>query len=273
MAKGLPYFKFIPTEWLTGDISVESFEAQGLFISICALYWQRDGKLSIEDVNRRYKKPTALQELTDRYFSVNEGFLSIKFLDEQLEERQHISSKNSDNGKKGGRPKHLKTQGEKPTANRPLTDRIPNGKPKKANKEEEKELELEEDNKDKGQNKILPLTIEDRQLVFKEKLKPFREAYSVDMLKAFFMYWTEMNENGKKMRFEKESTFEISRRLITWKNNEKNFSKNHNNGKATITDNLSTVDNFLRAKHGDAAVDQIQGRLGIVPINNPPENK
>lgn len=269
MAKGLPYFKFIPTEWLTGDISIESLEAQGLFINICALYWQRDGKLSIDDVNRRFKKPTALAELTDRFILVNDGFLSIKFLDEQLHERHHISCKNSDNGKKGGRPKHLKTQVEKPTANRNESGRKAIVKPKKANIEEEEELEEELINKGIGQNEILPPTIDDRKLAFKEKLKPFRENYSIEMLKSFFEYWTEINENGKKMRFEKQTTFEIQKRLVTWKNNENNFKKNHNNAKSTISDNLNTVDNFLRAKHGDAAVDQIQGRLGVIPVNNP----
>ena len=51
MAKGLPYFKFTPSEWLTGNICFEPLEVQGLFINICALYWQRDGQLSIEDIN------------------------------------------------------------------------------------------------------------------------------------------------------------------------------------------------------------------------------
>lgn len=136
MAKGLPYFKFTPTEWLTGDICFEDFEVQGLFINICAVYWQRDGKLSVEDINKRYKKPTAFDSLIDRFISVNDGFIHINFLDEQLHERGHISVVNSANGKLGGRPK---TKGTKPTANRPLTET----KAKKSQEEEEKEEEKE----------------------------------------------------------------------------------------------------------------------------------
>ena len=101
MAKNFPYFKFIATEWLTGDIVYEDFDTQGLFINICALYWQRDGKLSIEDINRRYKNEKVIQILSGRFFSVNDGFISISFLDEQLVDANHISKVNSENGKKG----------------------------------------------------------------------------------------------------------------------------------------------------------------------------
>jgi hypothetical protein len=116
MAKGLPYFKFTPSEWLTGDICFEDLEAQGLFINICAWYWQRDGVLSIEDINKRYNKPMALVSLSNRFFNLENNQISIAFLDEQLIERKHQSKENSKNGKLGGRPKVLKTLEEKPTA-------------------------------------------------------------------------------------------------------------------------------------------------------------
>lgn len=148
MAKNFPYFKFISTEWMTGDIVYESLAVQGLFINICALYWQRNGELSLEDINKRYKAPEELKELTDRFFSVNDGLVSIKFLDEQLEEANHISKTNSENGKKGGRPKALETEGKKPTA-------LPNESEKKQIRiKEEEEL-----NKSKEElNNNLPKT-------------------------------------------------------------------------------------------------------------------
>lgn len=100
MAKNFPYFKFIVSEWMTGDIVFESLSTQGLFINICALYWQRDGNLSIEDINKRYKNPVELNELIDRFIVINNEFISIKFLDEQLIDAGHISKINSDKGKK-----------------------------------------------------------------------------------------------------------------------------------------------------------------------------
>jgi hypothetical protein len=139
MAKGLPYFKFTPTEWMTGDICFESFEIQGLFINICALYWQRDGNLSLEDINKRYKEPTALDSLIGRFISVNDGLIGISFLDEQFIDRNHISKTNSLNGSKGGRPKTL---GKKPNAKRTKTET-------KANESQEEEEQEEEINKNK----------------------------------------------------------------------------------------------------------------------------
>ena len=147
MAKNFHYFKFIATEWLTGDIVFEDYELQGIFINVCAIYWHRDGKVSFEEIEKRLKSKR-LAELTDRFISVSNGFISIKFLDEQLIEANHVSKVNSENGKKGGRPKAATALKEKPTANRPLTDRQPN--------ESQIEIEL---NKNKGELEVNKLSI------------------------------------------------------------------------------------------------------------------
>jgi len=41
--------------------------------------------------------------------------------------------------------------------------------------------------------------------------------------KEFFEYWTEHGKDDKKMRFEKEKTFGLSRRLATWHKNQAKF--------------------------------------------------
>jgi hypothetical protein len=140
MAKNFPYFKFTATEWLTGDIVYESLELQGLFINVCALYWQRDGKLTIKDLIRRYKNQSLINELIDRYIWNEQGNILIKFLDEQLIEANHISKVNSENGKKGAEAKRNKAN-----AKRPLNDS------KAILSKEEKEEEI---NKNKNKNKI-----------------------------------------------------------------------------------------------------------------------
>jgi len=138
LMKELPYFKFYSTEWMTGKIVFESLELQGLFINICALYWKNGGVLKISEIEQRYKKKTLIAKLTDRFFSVNDGFISISFLNEQLIERQEVSKKNSQNGSKGGRPS---SEEKKANANPNESDH----KPKKSNKELEEERELEEE--------------------------------------------------------------------------------------------------------------------------------
>lgn len=144
MAKNFPYFKFTATEWLTGDIVYESFELQGLFINVCALYWQRDGNLTIQDLIKRYKNESLIKELVDRYILIIDENISIKFLDEQLIEANHISKVNSENGKKGAEAKRNKAN-----AKRPLNDSIA------TLSKEEKEEEINKNNK-KNKNKNLP---------------------------------------------------------------------------------------------------------------------
>ena len=74
-------------------------------------------------------------------------------------------------------------------------------------------------NKDINKDSI---TIDERKNVFKEQLKQYLNTYSKDMLNDFYLYWTEHNPGGNKMRFEKQDIFDIKRRLITWnKNNRK----------------------------------------------------
>lgn len=40
----------------------------------------------------------------------------------------------------------------------------------------------------------------------------------------FYYYWSEHSKKGRKMRFEKEKTFDIKRRLVTWMKQKKKFS-------------------------------------------------
>ena len=58
-------------------------------------------------------------------------------------------------------------------------------------------------------------------------LKIGKGIYNQDMLDDFCNYWTERNISGRKMKFEMQKTFDISRRLAKWHKNsfEWNFKK------------------------------------------------
>jgi hypothetical protein len=66
--------------------------------------------------------------------------------------------------------------------------------------------------------------LEIRTLAFKETLIPFKQKYSIEMLKDFFGYWTEPNKSNTKLKFELQQTWSISRRLETWAKNDKTFA-------------------------------------------------
>lgn len=70
-----------------------------------------------------------------------------------------------------------------------------------------------------------------RKAEFKNSLHPFLKEYSSRMIQDFFEYWTEHGENDKKMRFEKEKSFGIKRRLSTWNKREKEFNAKKQNNK------------------------------------------
>lgn len=67
--------------------------------------------------------------------------------------------------------------------------------------------------------------LQTRTKLFKDKCRPYLSDYGHEILLSFFNYWSEPTQDNKKMRFELEKTFEISRRLTTWKKNESNFKK------------------------------------------------
>ena len=66
-------------------------------------------------------------------------------------------------------------------------------------------------------------SLETRSLAFKSELVPFKQNYSIDMLKSFYDYWTEPNHSKTKMRYEMEKTFDVDRRLKTWSKRQKDF--------------------------------------------------
>jgi hypothetical protein len=69
--------------------------------------------------------------------------------------------------------------------------------------------------------------IEDRMSAFKESVFDFLPNYSNQMLTSFFEYWAEMNKTKTKMRFEKQETWDIKKRLKRWADNNFNFKTNN----------------------------------------------
>lgn len=81
----------------------------------------------------------------------------------------------------------------------------------------------------KGNDIKVNKSIIERSQDFYKSLTPFLEIYNEELIQKFHLYWTEHGERDKKMRFEKEKSFGISRRLSTWKEKEKSFAKKENN--------------------------------------------
>jgi hypothetical protein len=227
MAKELPYFRFEPSEWDNGNIQMCSRESKGLFIDLCSLYWSRLGELPYALALQKLCNgiEVALQELKKHdIFGVIDGQIVIDFLDEQLSERGQVSEKRRNAAQKRWNDASALQVQSKSNANRIEENRI------KEKKKEEKIITA---------SKLA--TIETREIEFRDKLIPYIDTYGKEMLRAFYDYWTEKNEGGKKMKFEMQRVFEIEKRLRTWSNN--NFQKN---GKSNGTPKTFDKDKLTR---------------------------
>lgn len=73
-------------------------------------------------------------------------------------------------------------------------------------------------------------SIEERYNEFRAEILLYRNLYTDDMLEEFFNYWTEHGTNDRKMRFEKQTSWETSKRLARWANNNNKYAnRNYQN--------------------------------------------
>lgn len=69
-------------------------------------------------------------------------------------------------------------------------------------------------------------TIEKRKKEFAEQVRQHISSdFDKDEATKFYNYWTEKNDKGRKMKFEKQTTFEISKRILTWISNKNEWKK------------------------------------------------
>ncbi|QDP57243.1 MAG: hypothetical protein Unbinned221contig1000_31 [Prokaryotic dsDNA virus sp.] len=74
----------------------------------------------------------------------------------------------------------------------------------------------------KKESKPVKKSIEQREYEFMDDMTEFVGTYSKQMLRQFFDYWTERGKNDRLMRFEKQKSFDIKKRLVTWSSKEWN---------------------------------------------------
>ncbi len=70
------------------------------------------------------------------------------------------------------------------------------------------------------------------------EIMEYQGEFPLDMLKAFWNYWSEPNLTKTKMKKELEKTWDTKRRLETWKRNGEKFNKNGTNGNNGHSDTL-----------------------------------
>ena len=195
MSKELPYFRFYPSEWLEGDITLENERTQGFFITLLSWYWKKDCIIDLEFINKRLVNGKAtLKQCLNNLIESNiikvddNQTVTINFLDNQYDLLSEKRQKLVEAGRAGGKAS----------------------------------LKYRLSYKDKDNNKD---KINIRREKFIQSVIAFN-SYPKEMLEKFINHWTELNKSKTKMKFELQQTFEISKRLVTWKNNEIKFQNN-----------------------------------------------
>ncbi len=93
-------------------------------------------------------------------------------------------------------------------------------KQKTSQKQDIKDVEVKQ-----IKSKTKTKTVEERAKDLYDKCLEYFYEYGAEMLREFYDYWTEIGDNQILMRFEREKTFELSKRLARWKSNNINKSK------------------------------------------------
>lgn len=86
------------------------------------------------------------------------------------------------------------------------------------------------------------MTIEQR----KEEFIKLCQMANPDITEDFIEYWTEHSINGKKMRYEKETVFDIKRRWGTWQRNNIKFNRYQPVKSNPISDTMNAFDNVIK---------------------------
>lgn len=80
--------------------------------------------------------------------------------------------------------------------------------------------------KGKGMARARNRSLEEREQDFYNSLIPHLAEYGSDMIRDFFNYWSEPNQQKTKMKFELQKTWAIKGRLATWNKNQSKFENN-----------------------------------------------
>jgi len=94
--------------------------------------------------------------------------------------------------------------------------------------------------------------IDERMTTFCNEVAVIAESKNIDVETArnFAEYWTEHNTGGSKMRFEKETTWNTSRRLNTWMRNKRTNFGRTNGQQQTTGSGLADLASIIAARHG-----------------------
>lgn len=118
---------------------------------------------------------------------------------------------------------------------------------RKLNKSSDKPNKSSQSGVKKPQSKVeytkVNKTKKERVSDFTKSLLPFVNDYKKEMLREFCDYWTEHSDKDKKLRWEKQTSFSVKRRLLTWHNQD--YNKHKNESTLSIKERTAHISNNI----------------------------
>ena len=97
--------------------------------------------------------------------------------------------------------------------------------------------------KEKKEKKSKVKDINERDILFKKQVFEFSKQYNSNLLNEFFDYWSEPNPSKTLMKWEREKTWDLKRRLKRWADND--FGNNKNGVKKQHNFKMPDGKNYL----------------------------
>lgn len=204
--------------------------AYGVYWYILEELYESGGKMLFEEIESISKALCVRKDFVAsviKSFSLfqydSESFWSNEVI-EQIEKRQKLKDKRKEAANKRWINKKNIIVPKKEIDSSPnVIDSSPNVKITKVDKEQE---------------------MKSRERMFYNMLIPFVKTYGREMIREFFDYWSEPNKSHSKMRFEQERTWDLSRRLQTWKKRSRNGFSKYNSGQDKQAANYKAVEAY-----------------------------
>lgn len=236
MAKELPFFKFEVSEWMLGRIQKQPLEVQGTFINLCCMYWHKLGEVPHSEACIDFNESHIKSLIDGKILSLDDGYLVIRFLDHQLDERKEVSRISSIKGKKSAELRLTRLQ-QKLTKVQPISTAVePQSTSVQPTSTEEKRRE------EKREEKITPfdpsdyytdgqtafLDIQANELLIERLVRIVQQAgyKGCDAIKIMFAVKKFITIESAKEEFSLKPRKEVINHLVNWINkNVKNIDQ------------------------------------------------
>ena len=189
MAKD-PAILFYPNDYIGGTMGM-TFEEKGAYMELLMMQFNR-GHMTEHMIGQTVGQ--LWDKIQDKFIKDENGlYFNKRFEDEKIKRQKFTDSRyNNRKGVNQYSKKDKKTVGHMTT-------------------------HMENENRNEDINK--------REENFKIKIFEFKDKYNETLLEEFFNHFSQHGENDKKMLFEKQRSWELSKRLVTWYNKSLQFKK------------------------------------------------